>query len=63
MKYKSEIYEALHEETLALFKVGAIPEAELREFEEICFVKEDEPAYEAKKPAEPSMRVIEHVTA
>ena len=43
MKYKSDAYEALHEETIANFKVGAISEAELREFEKICFVQEGEP--------------------
>ena len=51
MKYKSEVYEALHEETLALFKVGAISEAELREFEQTCFVKESEPVFETDKPS------------
>jgi DNA-binding transcriptional regulator YiaG len=59
MKYKSDAYEALHEETVANFKVGAISEAELREFEKICFVQEGEPAYEAENPA----GVMEHVTA
>jgi DNA-binding transcriptional regulator YiaG len=63
MKYKSDAYEALHEETLANFKVGAISEVELREFEKICFVQEGETAYEAEKSAEPSIRVMEHVTA
>jgi len=42
MKYKSDAYEALHEETIANFRVGAISEAELREFEKICFVQEGE---------------------
>jgi DNA-binding transcriptional regulator YiaG len=65
MKYKSDAYEALHEETIANFKVGAISESELREFEEICFVQENEPTYE--KSAEPLVREpsvqMEHVTA
>jgi DNA-binding transcriptional regulator YiaG len=63
MRYKSDAYEALHEETIANFKVGAISESELREFEAICFVKEGETAYEAEKPAEPSIQAMEHVTA
>ena len=63
MKYKSEIYEALHEETLALFKVGAVSEAELREFEETCFVKESKPVYETEKPCKPSIREMAHITA
>ena len=63
MKYKSDAYEALHEETIANFKVGAISETELREFEKICFVQEGEPAYGAEKSTEPSVRVTEHVPA
>ena len=58
MEYKSEIYEALHEETLALFKVGAISEAELQEFEQTCFVKESDPVFETEKPSK-----IAHVIA
>ena len=58
MKYKSEIYEALHEETIADFRVGAISEAELREFEKICFVQEGETVYETEK----SSVVMEHAT-
>ena len=41
-KYKSEIDEALHEGFLADFRHGVISEAELREFEEDCFINEDE---------------------
>jgi len=41
MNNKSDAYEALHEETVANFKVGAISETELREFEKICFVQKE----------------------
>jgi DNA-binding transcriptional regulator YiaG len=61
MKYKSEIYEVLHQDAIADFKSGAISETELREFEEMCFVQEGEPTYE--KSAEPIAQVMEHVTA
>ena len=44
-KYKSDAYEAIHEDAMALFEVGAISEAELREFDEDCLVQESEPAY------------------
>ena len=40
-KYYSELLEALHEEYLLGFEHGLISEAELREFEEDCFVEED----------------------
>jgi hypothetical protein len=40
-KYRSEMCEALHEDTLALFRHGFITEAELREFEADAFIDED----------------------
>ena len=40
-KYRSEICEMLHEESLALFRHGFITEAELREFEAEAFIDED----------------------
>jgi len=63
MKYKSDAYEALHEETIANFRVGAISEAELREFEKICFVQEGESVYGDQLPLEPSVHVMEHIPA
>ena len=54
MKYKSEIFEVVYQDALACFEVGAISEAEMREFDEMCLVKEPETEY-AKKPA-----VLEH---
>ena len=39
-KYRSKICEALHEDTLALFRHGIISEAELREFEADAFIEE-----------------------
>ena len=62
MKYKSDAYEALHEETLANFKIGAISETELREFEAICFVKESKTAYRAGDSVDTSIKIMEHVT-
>ena len=43
-KYRSEAFEAMHEEIMGHFEVGTISEAELREFEEDCFIDEDETA-------------------
>ncbi|MDR0290290.1 MAG: XRE family transcriptional regulator [Treponema sp.] len=58
MKYKSEIFEVIHQDAVANFEVGAISEAKMKEFDKMCLVKEPEPAYEVEKPM-----VMEHVTA
>ena len=42
MKYKSEIYEVVHQDAMANFEVGAISEAKMREFDEMCLVRESE---------------------
>jgi len=46
MNYKSEIYEAMHEDARADFEAGAISEARMREYDDMCFVKEPAPAYQ-----------------
>jgi putative transcriptional regulator len=58
MKYKSEIYEVIHQGAVANFEVGAISEAKMREFDEMCLVHEPETEPETDKSIE-----IEHVTA
>ncbi|MCL2191113.1 MAG: XRE family transcriptional regulator [Treponema sp.] len=40
MRYKSEIYEVVHQDAMANFEVGAISEAEMREFDEMCLATE-----------------------
>jgi putative transcriptional regulator len=40
MKYKSEIYEVIHEDAVALFDIGAISKAEMQKFDKMCLVKE-----------------------
>jgi putative transcriptional regulator len=40
MKYRSEIYEAMHEDAMADFEVGAISEARMREYDEMCLARE-----------------------
>jgi len=47
-KYKSEICEVVHQDAMANFEIGAISEAEMREFDEICLVQEPETADEEK---------------
>jgi DNA-binding transcriptional regulator YiaG len=58
MKYKGEVYEVVHQDAVAMYKVGAISEERMKEYDEMCLVKEPEPAYEAEKLVE-----MEHVTA
>ena len=35
MKYKSAIYEAAHQDATEMFKISAMSEAEMREFDEM----------------------------
>jgi DNA-binding transcriptional regulator YiaG len=52
MKYKSEIYEVIHQDGTALFEIGAMSEAEMRELNELCLDKEPAPEYKAEKSLE-----------
>ena len=59
MKYKSEIYEVVHQDALACFEVGAISEAKMREYDEMCLVKETETETEyTQKPRKEQVPVI-----
>jgi DNA-binding transcriptional regulator YiaG len=57
-KYKSELYQAIHEESVANFKVGAISEEQLRYFESRCFVQGEVPAIATSQSAASSSRAI-----
>ena len=48
MKYRSEICEVMHQDALADFEVGAISEAKMREYDEMCLVQEPETAGSAE---------------
>ena len=52
MKYKSEIYEVVHQDALANYEVGAISEAEMKEYDQMCLVQEPEPVYKTEKSPE-----------
>jgi DNA-binding transcriptional regulator YiaG len=43
LKYKSEIFKMLHEDSVADFEAGAITEEEMREFDRACLVQEPKP--------------------
>jgi len=49
MKYKSEIYEVIHQDAMANFEIGAISKTEMKKFDKMCLVKEPEASYTAKK--------------
>ena len=49
MKYKSEICKVMHQDAMADFKVGAISEKEMQEYDEMCLVKEPKTTYVSEK--------------
>jgi len=48
-KYESEALMVSHQSAQDLFELGVINDAEMREFDEMCLVKEPETAYETKQ--------------
>ena len=51
MKYKSEIYEVVHQDAVEMFKIGAISEERMREFDKMCLVQEPEAVYASEEPS------------
>jgi DNA-binding transcriptional regulator YiaG len=51
MKYKSEIFEVIHQSGAAKYEIGAISAAEMREYDKMCLVQEPKPAHKAANPA------------
>ena len=49
MKYKSEIFEVIHQDAMADFEVGAISEKEMRKYDKMCLVKEPKTSYKTEK--------------
>ena len=51
MKYKSDILEMIHESAVEKFEIGAISEAKMREYDEMCLEKESDTfqEYETKQ--------------
>ena len=47
MKYRSDLLRTSHELAAANFAIGAISEAEMREFDELCLVPEGNPRTES----------------
>ena len=57
-KYRSEALMVIHQDAEGLHRLGIISDAEMREFDKDCLVKEPKTAYETKKPM-----AMEHATA
>ena len=58
-RYYSEASMVCHQSAKDLFEIGAITEAEMKEFDDRCFVEEEpKKDYTAEKPT-----VMKHVTA
>jgi len=57
-KYKSEIYEVVHQDAMANFEVGAISEDRMREYDTMCLVQEPEENYNAELSVE-----LEHISS
>jgi putative transcriptional regulator len=57
-KYQSEQLMACHETAQALFEIGAITKAQMREFDEDCLVPD--PAPKANSPQQPPVPAYTH---
>ena len=42
MKYKSDIFEVIHQSAIDKFEIGAISEARMNEYNNICLVEEND---------------------
>ena len=61
MKYKSEIYEVVHQDATEMFKIGAISEERMREYDEMCLASKTD---SSKAPdAQKEVKHAELVTA
>ena len=52
MKYKSEILEVLHQDAIADFEVGAISEAKMLEYDEMCLFEPSKTPQKTEKSGE-----------
>jgi putative transcriptional regulator len=59
MKYKSEIFEVVHQDATEMFAIGAISEDQMREYDEMCLVRE--PAKETAETTEYISPVIAEI--
>ena len=52
MKYKSDILEMIHENAVANFKIGAISETKMREYDKMCLEENTETIQKTDNPQE-----------
>jgi DNA-binding transcriptional regulator YiaG len=62
MKYESEILKVIHQDAKAMYKIGAITEARMREYDEACLAcpkaeKKSSPVY-----ADDNSVNVEHIS-
>jgi DNA-binding transcriptional regulator YiaG len=60
MEYKSEIFEVIHQDAVALFDIGAISKAEMKKFDKMCLVKEPKVSYTTEKPPKTEYAAASH---
>jgi len=60
MKYESDIAKVIHEDATIDFNLGFISEARMREYDEMCLVKEPETSYAAEKPPKTEYAAASH---
>lgn len=48
MKYKSEIFKTIHQDAVADYKIGAISEERMREYDNMCLNKITKPLFKNK---------------
>jgi len=66
MKYKSDIFKVIHEDAVAMYKVGGITEESMHEYDEMCLKnpktkKQTSPVYIDSDSVK--IKIAEHVTA
>jgi putative transcriptional regulator len=59
-KYKSEIYEVIHQDATAMFEIGAISKAEMRKFDKMCLIQKPETSYVAEKSPKTEYAAASH---
>jgi len=60
MKYKSEIFEVVHKDAVEMFKIGAISEDRMREYDKQCLVQEPETTYTTEKSTKKEYAALAH---
>ncbi|MCL2066273.1 MAG: hypothetical protein FWG99_02260 [Treponema sp.] len=46
-RYQSEALQVIHEDMMGMHQLGIISDERMREFDEMCLIKEPKPVYEA----------------